>query len=415
MSDRDFSMQDSAKNDSGRWAGRVGWTTIFAFVVVLGGWAATAPLDAAIVAPGVLVVSGHNQSVQHPEGGVVSSLSVREGDRAERGQILIELGSPELVAESQALLSQMVELQMQRTRLAAELAGNQKLRPPSEWTDLSPEDRAVADSTFQRHNREAGRGVLSSYEARIIGYRDQIQSIDLQTDLLDEELAGMKELFDKGLAPLTRLRAYERSLAELQGQRAELNSLIASTQQERQEESRFVEAQLGEIVPKLAAIRERLEIARLRAPVAGTVVGLTAHTIGGVVRPSEQIMEIVPEDPQMLIEGRVRPQDADNLREGQLAEVRITAFRGTRLPTVHGTIERVSADRFVDERSGQPYFVMQVAVPPEELLQLSENAGSGDLRAGLPADIVVPIRARTVLQYILEPLHQAVWVSLREE
>ncbi|MBN8605813.1 MAG: HlyD family efflux transporter periplasmic adaptor subunit [Caulobacterales bacterium] len=408
--------QTAADADSGRGEIRAGLIALAVFFVGFGGWAALAPLDAAVVAPGVVVVSGNRQTVQHRDGGVVSRLNVAEGDEVRRGQILIELGSPELVAQEQALLSQVFDLQMQRARLTAEQTGARDLRPPAEWAALTPDDRAVADAAFERHRQEARSGAWSPFDARIAGYRGEVAALGRQEALLQEELAGMRELAAEQLVPMTRVRALERNLAEMQGRRSELTSLIASTQQERYEDLREVDARLAELSPQLAGARERLELTRLRAPADGTIVGLTVHTVGGVIRAGERVLDVVPQDQELIIEARVRPEDADNLAAGQETEVRITAFSGRDMPIVHGEVRTVSADRFTDERDGQGYFLMQVAVPAEELALITEQGETTrSLRAGLPAQVIVPTRKRTALQYLLEPLNQSLWRSLREE
>ena len=403
-----------SREDSGRGEIRLGLVALLVFFVGFGGWAALAPLDAAVVASGVVVVAGNRQTVQHRDGGVILRLAVEEGDHVTRGQVLIELGAPELVSQAQALLSQVVDMQMQRARLTAEQSGARQLALPPEWAALSPEDRAVADSAFERHQREVAGGSWSPYDARIAGYRGEIASIGQQERLLGEELAGMRALAAEQMAPMTRVRALERSLAELGGRRSELAALIASTQQERYEELRRVDARLAELAPQLSGARERLELTRLRAPTDGAVVGLAVHTVGGVVSPGERLMDIVPTGQELIIEAQVRPEDADDLEPGQVTEVRITAFGGRNLPIVHGEVRQVSADRFTDERTGLAYFRAQVAVPRTELEKLSA-AGGRRLRAGLSAQIIIPTRKRTALQYLLEPFNQTLWRSLREE
>ena len=407
----------TAEDDAGRSEIRAGLITLVVFFLGFGGWAAFAPLNAAVVAPGVVVVAGNRQTVQHRDGGIVSRLLVREGDTVEQGQVLIELGAPEVVAQERALLSQMVDLQMQRARLTAESSGSRALVRPPEWEALSPEDREVADAAYARHQREVaggGRGAWSPFDARIAGYRGEISSITRQEALLQEELNGMRELAAEQLVPLTRVRSLERGLAELQGRRAELSAAIASTQQERHQDLRTVDARLAELAPQLAGAREQLDSTRLQAPADGIVVGLAAHTVGGVISPGERVMEIVPQGGELIIQAQVRPEDADDLQPGQRTEVRINAFGGRNLPIVYGEVRQVSADRFTDERDGTAYFTTQIAVPPSELARLSESAGR-DLRAGLSAQVIVPTRERTALQYLLEPLNQAVWRSLREE
>jgi HlyD family secretion protein len=412
---RSPTAQDVAE-DSGAPEIRAGIAALLLFFVGFGGWAAFAPLDAAVVAPAVIVVSGNRQTVQHRDGGIVSSIAVKEGDRVERGAVLIELASPELVAQERALLSQILDLQMQRARLTAEQSNARTLARPPEWEALSPEDRIVADAAYERHRREAARGSWSPYDARIAGYRGEIASIGRQEALLNDELEGMRTLAEEELVPLTRVRALERALAELQGRRAELTSLIASAQQERYGDLREVDARIAELAPQLAGARERLELTRIRAPADGVVVGLTVHTVGGVVGAGVRLMDIVPDGQDLIVEAQVRPDAADDVSPGQRTEVRITAFGGRNMPIVFGEVTRISADRFTDERTGAAYFLMQVEVPEEELARLTEAAGDERrLRPGLSAQVVVPTRKRTALQYLLEPLNQTLWRSLREE
>lgn len=405
--------------DSGRKEIRAGVIALALFFIGFGGWAAFAPLDAAVVAQGVVVVSGNRQTVQHRDGGIISRLAVREGDQVQQGQILIELGATEVVAQARGLLSQVVDLQMQRARLTAEQTGAHTMERPAEWASLTPEERVEAEAAFERHEREVsvGRsGAWSEYDARIAGYRGEIASLNRQESLLNDELAGTRELAEEQLVPITRVRALERSLAEIQGRRSELSGQIAATLQERNQELRRVEARLAELAPQLAGAREQLEQTRLRAPVAGVVVGLAVHTEGGVVRAGERLMDIVPIDQELLIEAQVRPDDADDLEVGQVTEVRITAFGGRNLPIVHGRVQQVSADRFTDERTGAAYFLARVTVPREELQRLeSVQSGSRRLRAGLSAQVIIPTRKRTALQYLLEPLNQMMWRSLREQ
>ena len=412
-----LAVQDAssqANEDSGVKEIRAGLAALAIFFVGFGGWAAITPLDAAVVAQGYVVVSGNRQTVQHRDGGVVARLLVREGDRVEQGQVLIELGAPELVAQDQALLSQVLDLQMQRASLTAENRSARELSRPVEWASLPPEDQAAADAAFERHQREASRSVWSSFEARIAGYRGEILSLEKQEKLIDEELVGLRELVQKQLVSLTRVRALERDLAQVQGRRAELAALIAGTQQERFQLLRDVEAKLAELAPQLSGVRERMKLTQLRAPAAGRVVGLNVHTVGGVVRAGEPILDIVPDGQELVVEAQLRPQDADNVNVGQRTEVRITAFHGRNLPILHGEIRRVSADRLIDQHSGEGYFVAQVAVSSSELQRLLDGSGL-ELRAGLPAEIVVPTRKRTALQYLLDPINQSMWRSLREE
>lgn len=403
---------------------RFGAIVFVSFFVIFLGWAAFAPLDAGVVAPGVVTVSGARQTVQHREGGVIAEIMVEEGDRVAAGDVLIELSNPEVLARKEALLSQVLDLQMQRTQLLAINRGTNSIEAPPEWASLPPEDRAIADATLERHRREAAsrgsalrsqRSGSSVLDARIAGYQEEIASLNNQTRLLEDELTGVRSLAERGLMPLTRVRALERAQAELEGRRAGLRAAIASALEDRAEELRDIEARLAQLTPQLAGARSELERTLMRAPTSGLVVGLQANTVGGVIRPGEPVMDIVPEDQDLIVEAQVRPEDADDLRVGQRSEVRITAFSGRSMPLLDGEVHRISADRFVDERSGMAYFVAQVQVSAEELREFEEGGDSSiRLRPGLPAEIVVPTRKRTALQYLIEPLNQSLWRGFRE-
>lgn len=419
----DASLERMTSDEAGREI-RFGVVVFASFFVLFLGWAAFAPLDAAVVAPGVVVVSGSRQTVQHRDGGVVSRILVGEGEQVEQGAILIELSAPELFARKEALLSQVLDLQMQRAQLLAINSNSSRIEAPPEWAALPEEDQILAEATLERHRREAasrrsalrsqrsGSGVL---DARIAGYQEEIVSLNRQTSLLADELEGVRSLADRGLMPLTRVRALERAQAEIDGRRAELRASIAAALEERAENLRDIEAELSRLTPQLAGARAELERTFMRAPVSGVVVGLQIHTIGGVIRAGEPVMDIVPEGQDLIVEAQIRPEDADDLRPGLASEVRITAFSGRAMPRLDGAVERISADRFVDERSGQGYFIARVAVSQAELAELVDAARiESQLRPGLPAEIVVPTRKRTALQYLLEPLNQSLWRSFRE-
>ena len=409
--------------DDARGEIRFGLIAFSSFFVAFLGWAALAPLDAAVVAPGVIVVSGSRQTVQHRDGGIVSHIAVEEGQRVEQGEILIELSAPEVLARKEALLNQVLDLQMQRAQLIAQQQGSTQIEAPLEWEALPPEDRETAEAALERHRREAAarRSALrtqragNAVDARIAGYQEEIASINRQHRLLDDELAGVRSLAERGLMPLTRVLALERAQAELDGRRAELRAAIATALEDRAEEVRDIEARLAQLLPQLAGARAELESTLMRAPVAGVIVGMQVHTVGGVIRPGEPVMDIVPEGQDLIVEAQIRPEDADDLHLGLETEVRITAFSGRAMPLLNGEMERISADRFVDERSGQGYFLARVSVAQSELERVARNSRvNAQLRPGLPAEIIVPTRKRTALQYLLEPLNQSLWTSFRE-
>lgn len=426
---------------------RVGLIIAFLFFVLFLGWAACAPLDAGAYAPGDVVVSGSRQAVQHREGGVVSALRVRDGDVVQQGQVLVEISADEVRAVERALTSEVISLQAQRARLQAEQARLPDLVVPASFATLPPEDRAIAEAAIQlqREQLRARRSALSSRRGvlnqqvsqlsqQIEGVNRQLSANSEQQALIADELKGVKELAARGYAPQTRVRALERAAADLRGtsgayraQAAQAQEAIGQTRMEMItldrgmteeviEQLRQTQMQLGELTPKWMAAREQVARALVRAPVAGQVVGLSVFTVGGVVQPGQTLMEIVPKNAELVIRARVSPDDADDLMVGQKTEIRIPAFHERNLPMLEGRITAVSADSFLDEKTGARFFTADVAVPASETAKIAKVRGAEQgLRPGLPVEVVVPLRKRTALQYFFEPLQQSIWRSFREQ
>lgn len=426
---------------------RTGAIIAVLFFVVFLGWAAFARLDAAAHATGTLIVSGQRQSVQHRDGGVVGAIHVREGQRVGRGDLLFSLDAPEVQAQERALTSQAMRLLAVRSRLEAEQAGSASLRVPPEFAAFNPADRAEAMQVLALQRGEMGaraatlaaqRGALGARAAQSgaqgRGYSSQTSSTEEQIRLVDEQIAQLKPIAEKGFVSQTRMRELERLKASLEGQRGQYDASIAAASGSRRENElmraeagqafrekvsadlREVEQTLGDVMPKLAAAREQLRQTVIRAPVSGTVVGLSIFTPGGVVSPGQKLMDIVPADTPLVVQAQLSPDNADDLTAGMKAEVRFTGIRDRSAPALDGQITRVSADSFLDERSGQRYFTAEVVVPRSELARLKDSEGRPyRLSAGMPVEMLVPLRARTALDYFLEPLTSQFWGALREE
>ncbi|NUS99942.1 MAG: HlyD family type I secretion periplasmic adaptor subunit [Sphingomonas sp.] len=425
---------------------RIGAAIVIFFFVVLLGWAALAPLDAAVPAQGVIAVSGNRQSVQHREGGVVTAIHVREGQRVNAGDVLVEMAAPDLRAQERALTSDYLTNLAQRARLMAERAGQRNFAPPAEFAGLPAEDQALAAQAMALQRAQlqarlaavsAQKSVLGQRSAQLgeqqTGYSGQIASLREQQRLLSEELAGMKEIEKKGFASVNRIRALERALAELKGQEASMTAEIAragqgkgetrmqsvsvesNAQEQIASDLRDTQARLSDVLPKLVAVREQLQRARVRAPVSGQVVGLSVFTIGGVVTPGQTLMEIVPERRTLVIQAQVAPTNADDVYPGQIAQIRFVSVNDRTLPLLTGKVSTISADSFTDEKSGRSFFRAEVEIPRDELQKVGDALGKGQLRPGLPVEVLLSVRKRTALQYVLEPLTHALWGSLNEQ
>lgn len=417
------------------------------FFAGLAGWSAIVPLEAAVVAQGVVAVSGNRQAVQHLDGGIVGALHVKEGDQVQAGQILIELEDTQIASQERALSARLIELESQRARIIAEDAGADVIEPPARWAGLAEDDRAIAGAVLDRQNRElaARLGSESSrvavlhqqrleLEARLPGFQLEMDASAEQIRLLDDEIAGLRTLKERGLATVGKLRSLERERANLEGRigrlasdmsqtregiaqtRGEIASLSAGLGVDRAKELREVEAQIAEAQPQYAALVAKLERTRIRAPASGEIVGLTAFTVGGVIEPGGHVMDVVPIGRDLVIEASIAPESGDDIQLASHAEIRLPGFAGGDIPKLHGTVSKVSADRIVDPKSGVPFFRVEVAVPATELEKLAEAraAAATQLRPGIPAEVIMPIRQRSALQYFLEPLASAIWSSFRE-
>jgi HlyD family secretion protein len=424
--------------------GRIGLIVAAIFFVGFLGWAAFTRVDSAVYAHGQIEVLGNRQAVQHPEGGVVSALKVKEGDEVVAGQVLVELAAPQLIAEEAALASQYINLVAVRARLLAERTGA-PLTTPVEFTNLNERDAAEANRAMalQRQQLTARSQALANersiYERQrsqlneqIQGYSHQLAANRDQRRLIDEELTGMKSLADRGFASQNTVRALERNAAGLDGSSGEYQAMMARAREaigqvelqivglgRKQGEDvvealRTVEAQIGELEPRLTSARRRLAQTQVRAPATGQVVGLTVFTVGGVVASGQKLMDVVPHSAALSIVTQVSPDDADDVVVGQTTEVRFSGLHDRALPLPHGKVVEFSADSFADERTGARYFRAQVAVPPQEWEKLENTGKASVLRPGLPVEVIIPLRKRTILDYILEPLGQSIWRSMRE-
>jgi len=422
----------------------LGVAVIGLFFVGFLGWAAFAPLDAGAFAQGQVAISGNRQAVQHRDGGVVSALMVAEGDRVRRGQILVRLNAGELTAAERGVAGQVFALLAQRSRLVAERDGLSALPTPVEFANLSGEDKVLADEAMRLQRiqftaRGAGRstetGVLDQRVGQLRdqmrGYERQIEANSIQQRLIAEELEGLRSLAERGYAPLTRVRALERTAAALEGEQGSLRAQVARTREQIgetrlqtlgvstklnedvAEQLRQVEVQLNDLQPRLVELRDQLARAEIRSPATGQVVGLTVFTPGGVIQPGQMLMEVVPDEASQVVVAQIDPADIDNLRVGLDTEVKFPGLRERNPPIVHGRVTRISADSFNDEKTGRSHYRAEIVVPPSELQKLGGAART--IRAGMPVQVVILTRKRTMLTYLVEPLIQSLWRSGAEQ
>lgn len=412
---------------------------IFAgFVAVAVGWAAFAPLGSAAGASGEIKVSGDRQSVQTLSGGVVSALYAREGETVAAGALLVGFASAEAVADERALATRVIDLQAEIARLEADQLGATIVTAPPEFALLGRRDAGEGTRAIQREQRNldkllatraARQGVfrtqIGEVGAQIQGYRLRHESVVTQRALNEQELTTVQALAERGYAPRTRVLALQRSGAALTGDSGSLTAEIARLQQNGAETKlqmtadrgsqaqatadrlRDARAELQTLLPQWRTARGQLARTEVRAPVAGSIVGLAVHTVGGVVRPGETLMDVVPGNRSLTIEARIAPADVNQLRPGQEAHVRVPSIHDRSVPSIVGHVTRISADSLADERTGRTYYTASVFVTAREFDSFAHAAGLGSrLKPGTPVDVQIPLRARSALQFWLEPITQ---------
>jgi HlyD family secretion protein len=414
---------------------RIGAIIAMLFFVLFLGWAAFSPMDATAYAPGQLQVSGQRQSVQHREGGIVAAIHVREGQKVRAGDVLIELRGGEVLAQENALAAQMVNLVVQRARLQAEQQGLAEVQWPTSFGDIHASADQVARATAVQSGEFRARRSLLEAGQRVLGvaaqestqtaggYRARMASSVEQERLITEELNSLKPVAEKGFVSKSRLRALERARADLAGESGQYRASIAEAhlaaernrlrQIEADEayrerattELKAVSTEIDELTPKYRAARDQLERLQIRAPVSGSVVGLSVFSVSGVIFSGEKLMDVVPDRANLVVAARIAPEDIDDVTLGQKAELRITGMRDRELPLLSAVLTRLSADALVDEKLGVSFYTAEFKVPQSEISKIRSVRGPQfRLRPGTPVEVTIPIRKRTALQYAFEPL-----------
>jgi HlyD family secretion protein len=419
------------------------WFGVIALTLFIGGfgaWSTLAPLSEAAAGPGVIKAEGNRRTIQHLEGGIVREILVRDGDRVRAGDVLMRLDDVQSGAQLQALDAQRLFLIAQDARLAAELAGAPAITWPEEILSRQLDPRvadAVAGQTAlfiaRRTAFESNQQVLAArvdqLRASTESARSQLVSQERQMALIREEMRGVAELLRLGLERRPRLLALQRAEASLVGNRDDIigqiqrnEASIAETEaqmraQEDMRRSDYSKEQ-REVRDRLAEVEERFFQARdvasrrdIVSPVNGAVLNLRFFTIGGVVRPGDPVLDIVPSEDRMIAEVQVSPTDIDVVHPGLLAEVRLPAFKQRLVPFLHGKVTFVSADSVFDERTRMSYYRANVAIDDDQLARLK----GVELTPGMPVEVMILIGERTFWQYITQPLRDSFARAFREQ
>jgi HlyD family secretion protein len=406
----------------------------------LGGWASTAEISGALIAPGSIVVESNVKKVQHPTGGVVGEVRVHDGDLVKAGDILVRLDDTVTKASLAIVTKSLNALWARAARLEAEQQGRDKVVFPPELLEQKddPDAKEVMASESKlfevRTNGRIGqkaqlRERVTQLREEIAGLEAQEKSKDQEIALVEKELVGVKTLYDQHLVQMTRLTTLQRDSARLAGERAQYVSSIAQakgkiTETELQviqvdkdmvsevsKDLRETNDKIGEFVERKVTAEDQLRRTDIRAPQDGMVLQSTVHTVGGVVTAGDALMLIVPQGDDLQVEAKVNPQDIDKLQIGQKTLLRLSAFNQRTTPELNGLVTRVSPDVTTDQRTGQAYYTIRVSMPPDEVARL----GDVKLIPGMPVEAFVQTGDRTMLSYLIKPLSDQLMRAFREK
>jgi HlyD family secretion protein len=420
--------------------------TGFALVALLvggvGGWAATSHLAGAVIAPGTVVVESYIKKVQHPTGGIVGEIMVKEGSVVEEGQVVLRLDDTVTRATLGAVRSQLDELTAREARLLTERDEAERIQFPPHLLARRGESSlasAMAGEEKLFDSRKAARtGQRAQLRERIAQMKEEIRGLSAQQaaketeiELIGKELVGVTDLYEKNLVSISRFTQLQRDRSRLQGERGQFIADVARARGKISEtelqiiqldqdfrtevlkDLREAQGKIAELKERVTAAEDQLKRVELRAPQAGVVHQLTMHTVGGVIGNGETIMQIVPHADVLVVEAKVAPQDVDQVAPGAKVNVRIMAGNQRTTPNIEGVLTRVSADLTRDQQPGAPpvsYYTIRISLPADEIAKLKDIR----LVPGMPAEAHIQTSDRTPLQYLMKPLEEQIARSFRE-
>lgn len=440
MTSMNTSIDDSLAGlpTSDRRARLIGFLIVFVTFGIFGTWAAFAPLESAALAPGVVTVKTYRKTVQHLEGGIVKDLLARDGDIVEAGAPLIILDGTQIRAEYEMTKSQLVAAQAMDARLKAERDDLQAVDFSSMIERDSSRAREAQEGELQVFNARRGSrlGEVSVLQKRIGQLNEQINGLNAMIrskasleSSYQQEIKELTELLAEGFVDKQRLLEQERKLDMLRAEVADHQSSITKTRlqisetelqivQLNKDFSSEVVNQLAEVQTRVFDLQERMSVLEdriersvIRAPESGMILGMTVHTIGGVISPGTPLLDIVPTVSDLIVEAQVSPMDIDRVSIGKSADIRFSAFNSSTTPVIKGEVSHISADRLVNEQTGMPYYLARVTLTEAGARML----GTLRLQPGMPAEVLINTGQRTMLQYLWQPATDALARSMIED
>ncbi|HGJ5857096.1 HlyD family type I secretion periplasmic adaptor subunit [Arsenophonus nasoniae] len=403
-------------------------------------WSALAPLDKGVPVSGNVIVAGNHKTIQHQYGGIIEQLSVNNGEKVQAGQILLTLNTVEVRSEYNIKLKQYHELLVREARLLAEQQGKKRLIISSalqremkehDVNELLQLNQQLLENQYQVLQLElAGiKEKITGLNATLYAQQQKAKSQKTQLTMLLQQLEGLRELEKNGYIARNTLLETENKYTEVDGNLAQTLGDISRIQHQileqklhseklQQEYQKDVHAQLADTQTKinhtysqLVKAKFILANAQIRAPVAGTIIGMSVFTEGGVIVAGQKMMEIVPDDQPLLVDARVPVQLIDQVKLGLPVELQFTAFNQSTTPKVEGNVTMISADRLLNEQTGEPYYLLQVQVNDKNRQRLNQLT----IKPGMPVEVFIRTGERSLLNYLFKPLFDRLHMSLNED
>lgn len=407
----------------------------------VGGWAMSAQVESAVIANGKFVVKSNAQAVQHLEGGTVGAILVAEGDRVKKGQVLVRLDSSKVETDLAILKGRLIDLTVEKARLIAERDNVAVLQTPKPPFELQKDRTAFNEAlrlqqTLLTARLSAVRLQLSQLTERNRQTKDQIQGFKrvrrarlIELEQSSDDLKAQKRLDKMRLIRKSVLRQTIRQVARARGEIGDITSKIAGARSrlaetnykiaelKRTERSKILDqikanqSQLQETEEKFVAARARTTSLEIRAPRTGLIHEMKIFTVGGVIKPGQTVMSVIPQDELLLVSAKIQTHEIDQVYIGQPALIRISAFKQRVTPELEATVTGISPDETLDEKSGRSFFSAKIAIKPAELSKL----GKKQLTPGLPAEVFIKGKKRRVITYLTQPLADQITLTFREE
>jgi len=395
-----------------------GVKALIVFAIIFLGWAAFLPIKSASIADGVIVLDFNRKTIQHLEGGIIDQILVKEGQMINEGDVLLYLHDIKAKTEQQILKERLWTMQLQKERLKAEKENRQSLNLDkffAEVGELSQDDNGKLEEIASNQLRlfKAKKDKRSG-EIKVL--EKKLKSAETRLRLFQKELSLIKPLVEEDNLPVLRELDLQKSIAQTEEEAETARLQIANYKNndlsDTLKEIKESDMEIVGLYNQLAASKDILKRSAITSPVAGKIMNIKYHTIGAVVPPGGEIMNIVPQHEELIIEAKVKPQDIDNVAVGMKSKIQLTAYKGKKVPKLNGEVINISADIITNEQTRESYFLARVSISKKDIEKLKDKI---ELYPGMPAQVFIITGSRSLVSYMFTPISDSAYKAFREE